>query len=135
MIKITKLGRDIAEAPRITVATSMPGGGFEGIEKIGLWYFGEVAMSPPVLFEHLAGTALVRFFDRAEMTIDDQPMVIDDLRYVHGRSEVMKGQARVSAVLLARPTFQAPQGPIPEPQWLSYLPQIYKQFLALRKTP
>lgn len=131
---IMKDGEEVASATklyRLDVGTSeldLP-----GVKLLRLVYFPTVKLTPPAIFEHLAGTGLNRFFDGCQMASTvGEPVPLGDLsdpfRYVHGKSEVMKGRHSVSAVLLANPELDSQ---IPEPQWLSYLPEIWKHFLAV----
>lgn len=104
-----------------------------GVKSLDLVYFPTIQLTPPTTFSHLAGSALAHFFDCCHMAssvAEDVPVGSESgpYRYVHGRSEVMKGKHSVSSVLLARPEFESS---IDEPQWLSYLPDIYKHFLAV----
>lgn len=125
-IKLTKNGREVATAPKVTASFNMKPdpGTLEGIEELGLWYFSKISMSPTAMFEHLAGTALKAFLDGCSLSDSEVEGDVGPLRYVHGRSEVMKGKHDVSAVWLARPTAKPWMS---EVQWLSYLPEIFKQ--------
>lgn len=132
---ITKDGTEVASATKIyglTVTTDKLD--LPGVSLLHLIYFPTVLLTPPTTFEHLAGTGLNRFFDRCRIQSTGDEMVIplgsmsEEFRYVHGRSEVMKGRHSVTAVLLAHPELEQP---ISEPQWLSYLPEIYKHFLSV----
>ncbi len=89
------------------------------------YYFPHVTMSPPALFEHLAGTALSEFFDRSDLVLRDG--TIRGLRYVHGKSEVMRGASRVGTILLVTPESVPNEAHL----WLTYLPAIYKKFLSI----
>lgn len=131
---IRKNGNDVATATRqYQLIVGVDKLDLPGVRTLHLVYFPELQLEPPVTFEHLAGTALAHFLDGCQMASsvgEDVPVgsESDPYRYVHGRSEVMKGKHYVSSVLLARPEFEQP---IPEVQWLSYLPEIYKHFLAV----
>jgi hypothetical protein len=128
-ITIWKDGRLIAEAPRCA-PTLLPGEkGWEGITNLQCYYFSKINLSPPILFEHLAGSALTKYLDRADLHLPaEEP--IQKLRYVHGRSEAMKGRCKVGAVLLAAPL---PEGGVTELAWMTYLPDIYKRFMAVHR--
>lgn len=111
------------------VETSFPGeAGWVGMSAVKCYFFGRVTLVPPVLFEHLAGTGLARFFNGTEIVVGGKEPV-RNLRYVHGRSEVMRGNHRISSVLLARPESWAA---VMDATWLSTLPAIYKKFLSMR---
>lgn len=138
-IKIYKDGRHIADADAmqkvITTTDKYP-----GIRTLFLWYFPTIKMTPPVVFEHLAGQALVRFLDRCSLLFQEQDddgnpvgdqQAVEFLRYVHGRSEVMKGQPKISAVLLARLDCIEPLHDIPMADWIGYMPAIYTHFLEV----
>lgn len=121
LIKLTKDKRLIAVAEKvISSATDHP-------HAHSLFYFYRVSLSPPVMFEHLAGKGLFGILDRCNLVIDDgkDKMVWHDLRYVHGRSEAMKGEHEVTSVLLA--AFR-PDTTISEAEWLTQLPKIYMNF-------
>lgn len=95
------------------------------VDRLSCYYFSAVRLASPVVFEHLAGRALSYFLDHCMLRFSDGE--VQDLRYIHGRSEVMKGRHKVGAVLLAGVT---PKEGLTEQAWLSYLPSIYKEFLA-----
>jgi len=125
-IVIRKDGQVMATARSCAQSEILGEEDWEGIYLIKCFFFNRVQMSPPILFEHLAGAALSRFFNGTEVLLDDG-VLEKDLRYVHGRSEVMRGKPEVTSVLLAR---SEPEGGVPDALWLSYLPEIYKKFLA-----
>lgn len=124
-ISIWKGGRKIADASDImTFPFDAP--------PAKLYYFQRIEMAPPVLFEHLAGTALVQFLDECSMLIKfsgEEPQSVDGLRYIHGRSEVMKGTPSISAVLLA-----AFETPVSRLELLPLQPRIYEKFLQIYNT-
>ncbi len=72
----------------------------------------------------MAGTALVQYLDHCNVSVLKNSVRIEDLRYVHGRAEVMKGRPNISTVLLVRVRPQPP-----EAQWLPSLPAVYEEFL------
>ena len=100
------------------------------IQRLDLWFFSSVVMSPPMMFEHLAGTGLSKFFDLCSLETvesnDKTPLVIGPLRYIHGRSEVMRGSSSITSVLLCRPVFD---NEISDSVWFTYLPTIWKKAL------
>jgi hypothetical protein len=53
-----------------------------------------------------------------------------DLRYIHGRSEVLKGEHDVTSVLLAQLRTDVK---MTDQDWLPKLPDLYKNFLASLK--
>jgi hypothetical protein len=121
-ISILKNGDEVATADRVAgVAFSKPI--WEGIKTLSCFYFNRLSLSPPVTFRHLAGEALIKFLDNTTLVIDDA--IHEPMRYVHGRSEVMKGKHEVTAVLLAKM-----EGFVEPLQWMSYLPDIYQRFMA-----
>ncbi len=100
-----------------------------------LFFFPRLSLSPPVMFEHMAGTGLGSFLDRCRLVITDTEDCPGDhdswpcLRYVHGRSEAMRGEHEVTSVLLALQC----QDPTPESDWIPQLTEIYQQFLSALK--
>jgi hypothetical protein len=104
--------------------------GFDPAHQFDLYYFPKVTMSPPLVFEHMSGRGLMSFFDLSSLTLagkDGSRELCTRLRYVHGRSEVMKGNPSITAVLLARPL----DSEVDQLTWLTFLPQIYKNFLSI----
>jgi hypothetical protein len=124
-IVIDKGGQIIATAKNYEATELLGDSAWEGICVIKCYFFHRVYLSPPVLFEHLAGTGLGKFLNDVKLFIEGE-LVAEDLRYVHGRSEVMRGNHTISSVLLARPE---PEGGVTDVAWLSYLPSIYRKFL------
>lgn len=124
-ITIWKNGDQVAHADHCGPIVLGDAGEWPGIEKLHCYYFSVLHLEPPVVFEHLSGRALTYFFDHCVIKFQDEE--VPDLRYVHGRSEVMKGRHKVSAVLLVRVQVAAP---LDDLLWLSYLPAIYKEFLG-----
>ena len=126
MMEFWQEGQLVATAPKTTAVFFLKRDKeLEDIKRLDLWYFSSVHMEPCMAFEHLAGTALSRFFDNCTLIVDAKQ--IGPLRYVHGRSEVMKGKHAVTSVLLCMPVFDQE---ISNSVWLSYLPKIYKKALA-----
>jgi len=121
-LTIEKAGRLIATANRFRYTDLQ--GEWEGAEQISCYYFTHISLSPPIMFEHLSGTGLGNFLNGTSL-LEDGNVVNTYLRYVHGKSEAMKGKHTVSAVLLARPD----PGNMVEIAWMTYLPSIYKKFL------
>ena len=104
-----------------------------GIEKVQLYTFKTIKLEHMIVFEHLAGTALSKWLNNSSLKVtlaDGTERQIDNLRYVHGRSEVMKGKQTISSVVLADPTFTSE---ISLSQWIAYLPTIYSQYLVVPK--
>lgn len=130
-VTIEKRGQLLATAKTCEVLDIPGEDAWEGICLIKCCFFGTVSLAPPVLFEHLAGTGLGKFFDGSEVLFDNEPLATY-LRYVHGRSEVMHGKPIISSVLLARPE---PEGGVTDTAWLTYLPEIYRKFLATHNLP
>jgi|WetSurSiteA1Bulk_404760.scaffolds.fasta_scaffold11402_3 hypothetical protein len=97
-----------------------------------LFYFHKISLNPPVMFEHLSGMSLSTFLDHSEVTIQtgEGKQVWSDLRYVHGRSEVMRGSHEVTSVLLAKlKDEKIPTNAGEETFWLTQLPDIYREFM------
>jgi hypothetical protein len=95
-------------------------------DELRLFFFPSIQLTPPVLFEHLAGKALGAFLEGSGLETDSEH--VEPLRYVHGRTETMRGTNKISSVLLAE--IRHPE-PVDEALWLSNLPTIYTKFLAL----
>lgn len=129
-IVIEQQGRHIADARDCRSVDLSGNGRWGGVESVRCYFFSRVTLAPPVLFEHLAGTGLSRFFEGSDLFIEDEPPELG-LRYVHGRSEAMRGRATISSVLLARP---APRD-LPMSSWVLHLPAIYKEFLGRERSP
>ena len=91
-----------------------------------LYFFHKISLSPPCVFIHLSGTGLMAFLDHCRIV--NEGSKIEDLRYMHGRSESLKGEIEVTSVLLAKL-----REPIPEPLWLEQLPEIYAEFVKTLK--
>jgi hypothetical protein len=108
---------------------------FDGVDSIKLYYFKRISLVPTVVFEHLSGGALAKWLNDCQMV--DIPLggplgpEAETLKYVHGRSEVMRGKTTISSVLLADLHFNRHMEPY---QWSAYLPEIYRKFLALGPT-
>jgi hypothetical protein len=125
MIELWKLKARVARAETINVRTELEAPDlYHGT--LELFYFNTITLAPVVAFEHIAGVALVGFLDRCSIHGDD--LVVPYLRYVHGKSEVMKGQPKISSVLLA----QQKTADIPDPEFAQMLPEIWYKFQALR---
>ena len=97
-----------------------------GVCDVKVHFFPIFTLSPPVMFEHLSGRGLAAFLDKGLLKPPDGEG--QNVRYVHGRSEVMRGNHRVSSVLLA----EVPeQDAFSETAWMINLPKIYKKFLQV----
>jgi hypothetical protein len=121
-ISILQNGAEVATADRVAHVV-FPKGLWPGVDMLDCYYFGRLSLSPPVTFRHLSGEALIKFLDNTTLVIED--VLHEPMRYVHGRSEVMKGKHEVTAVLLAKVT-----GSVDQMSWMSYMPEIYKRFMA-----
>jgi len=124
-IKITiwKGGEQVAHADHCGPIVLDMAGLWPNSGRLSCYYFSVLNLESPVVFEHLSGRALTHFLDRCSIRFIDQE--VEGLRYVHGRSEAMKGKHKVSAVLLVQI-----QDPPEELAWLAALPAIYKEFLS-----
>jgi len=100
-----------------------------GMKSIGLFYFRRLTLEPPVLFEHLSGVGLAAFLDHCDFKVigDGRTTIHEDLRYIHGRSEAMKGNPQVSAVVLAK---IEPAEDFNELKFRTQIPNIYRELLA-----
>lgn len=129
-IAIEQQGRHIADARDCRTVDISSNGRWGDVESVRCYFFSRVILSPPVLFEHMAGAGLSRFFEGSDVTIEDEPPE-RGLRYVHGRSEAMQGKTTISSVLLARPS---PED-VPLSSWVQHLPSIYREFLGRDRSP
>ena len=117
-----KGGRTVATAYRMREAVLRD----VVVEVMNLFFFPAIELPPPVLFEHLAGKALAAFLNGCGLEANGE--TYEPLRYVHGRTETMRGTNKISSVLLAK---LPPLEQVDEALWLSNLPTIYTRFLAL----
>lgn len=130
LVKISKDKRHVATANKMVWQKS------EHPLVSDLFFFHRLSLSPPVMFEHMAGAALIGFLDHCRLVIKDIEGCPEDheswpdLRYVHGRSEAMRGEHEVTSVLLA---LQRAEVEVPELEWAAQLPEIYRQFLVTLK--
>lgn len=125
-IELWKDGELVGEsvpAPEATGLVLEEGPKWPGTGDMACFYFPRLRLSPPVIWKVLAGTALGHFLDHCTLQRKAGHR-IEDLRYVHGRAETMKGKPTVSTVLLARVRTD-----LPNDRWLTYLPAIYQEFL------
>lgn len=118
-ISIWKDGRAVATAHTLRMKEMD-----SPVGHLHLFFFPTITLTPPVVFEHLAGRALGWFLDKCGLEFDDE--VHEPLRYVHGRTETMRGRYKVSSVLLAKG-----DGVSDDSKWLPALPDIYSKFLAI----
>ena len=129
-VSLWRAGRHLGNAPMVRTASVGP---YEkhGIQRVDLWFMPILKFDPPVLFEIIGGTAIGGILDRCglRMVVDDQVVDHDGLRYVHGQRENAPGRTNIKSVLLALPRFISDT--LPDPQWLSLLPKIYKDFSNL----
>jgi hypothetical protein len=104
---------------------------FPEVDKIDLYYFKTIQLKAYIVYEHMAGQALPYYLDGCDVLLTrpgDPDRLIDGARYVHGRSEVLRGKQTVSTVLLAKLRFVTP---VPAVSWSSNLPEIYKRYMLL----
>ena len=105
---------------------------FDGVDSIKLHYFKKISLVPTVTFEHLAGDSLSKWLNNCQIV--EVPLrgplgpEAETLKYVHGRSEVMRGRTTISSVLLADMHFTKS---MERCEWQCYLPEIYRMFMAL----
>jgi len=129
-LTLWKDGRAVATAKMMRTAI-LSGEASPVGDSLNLFFFPTIDLSPPVVFEHLAGKALSGFLEMCglEVKVRGEPAERHEpLRYVHGRTETMKGRHRVSSVLLAK--VMSPD-PVDMGLWVTSLPDIYTKFLAL----
>jgi hypothetical protein len=110
---------------------------FSGIERLDLYFFVKMMLTPSTLTYILNGRALGHYFDHCGLRIfpvpvpgsQGEPLLIDGLRYVHGNVPRPLVKNLIFSVLLALPTYKGGV-PIDNATFLSYLPEIYRRFLA-----
>lgn len=121
-IEIWKGDRHVAKAARMREATLIDDA-FEGVQSMHCLFFPRIKLHPPVVFEHLAGTALMHFLHLSEVRLisgEDIVERFDNLHYVHGRSEVAKGTPSITSVLLTKLKYhhEVPGYGVPLVQWV-----------------
>ena len=128
-VEIYKDGRLVAHAqPPVKVEIEAF---FAGVDSIRLNHFKRITLVPTVVFEHLAGTSLSNYLNDCQIVTPPQSPLgpeAETLKYVFGRSEVMRGKNTISSVLLADFHFTKTMA---KHEWFSYLPEIYKKFLSM----
>ena len=127
--EIWKDGRQVTTEVEVTKRLEL-NGRFDGVKSISLYYFNTIHLLPPIVYEHMAGQGLAHWLEGCELRGIDTMTVVHpskDLRYIHGRTEVLRGNPTVSTVLLAHPIFSKAESP---GQWVGYVPEIFKQFMA-----
>lgn len=100
----------------------------EGLPPLTAFSLPVVELERTKIFEHLNGRPLSSFFNGAGLRVffDDETDLIDPVFYIHGRSETMRGDTVVSAVILAR--FNCSGEELPKTRELvPQLPKIYKE--------
>lgn len=123
--KIWKGGRLIATASSARTASF----GWEGRHLYCL-FFPALTMDPPVVFEHLAGTALSKYLHGSMVACEEKDLLVFPMGYVHGRSEVMRGQPKISSVLLIKTAEMPTLLELTEGS-----AEIYQKFLEVVKDP
>jgi hypothetical protein len=123
--QIWKGGMQVTPACALTKEVTLSG--FEDVGDIQLYYFARIQLLPPLVFQHMCGRGLNTWFEESDLKKEDGTE-IKGLRYVHGRSEVMRGSASISAILLAK--FESVD-PKVLGKWMAYLPEIYRRFSLL----
>lgn len=117
---------DLTTALEASPAKELPGA------SIRLYYFQKISLEPIMVFQHLAGTPLRTWLDYCLLLEEVEGAVpTAPLRYVHGRSEVMKGKHFISTVLLAE---VGGVENVSEAAWMSAVPGIYKAFTVSLNT-
>ncbi|CAB4131321.1 hypothetical protein UFOVP276_173 [uncultured Caudovirales phage] len=104
---------------------------FPEADKIDLYYFKTIQLKSYIVYEHMAGRALSYYLDGSELLMEkpgEQSRLVTDLKFIHGRSEVMRGRQTVSSVLLAKLRFITPVASV---SWQINIPEIYKRYLLL----
>jgi len=124
MMTIMKEGELVSVAPTTEPKVLELDPRWPGVERLDCYYFPQLKLEPPVVWKVMAGAALGRFFDRCVLQISEDQDV--EVRYAHGRSEVMRGKPYISTVLLVH---VSQKEPISQEKWVSYLPAIYEEFM------
>ena len=124
-IEVFKEGRLVATAQEGIKTAAVSSTGFPDMDA---FIMPRVELDRTVLFEHMNGRPLSAFFNvcgiviqRGEDETDRQQL--EPLFYVHGRSEALRGNVTVTAVVLVK--FPAGQEPNPV-DLVPKLPAMYK---------
>jgi len=127
--RISKNGTDITkDCPLTRELVIEDEHSFPGVKSFRLFYFNKVFLQPVNVFKHMGGVGLINFFEGSALKLEDGTEV-KDLRYVHGRSEVLKGTPSITAVLLAKTETTRE---VPYDQLVCYLPELYRRFSAMK---
>jgi hypothetical protein len=121
-VQIWRDGVQVTPACTLTKEVTLPG--FEDVGNIQLYYFAKIQLLPPLVFQHMCGKGLATWLEESDLKKEDDSE-IKGLRYVHGRSEVMRGSTSISAILLAK--FESTDPKVLS-KWITYLPEIYRRF-------
>ena len=68
--------------------------------RVTFFYFPVLNLEPPILLRHISGSGLSTVLDGAKMVDGDK--VVPRLRYVHGKSEIYRGNVSITCVLFVR---------------------------------
>ena len=124
-VQLFKAGRLIATAREGVKTTYVSVDDLPNMNAISM---PRVELDRSVLFEHMNGRPLSAFFNGCGASIsrscdEEGPEQVEPLFYVHGRSEALKGQVTVTAVVLVK--FVVGEEPDPR-ELLPKLPEIYE---------
>lgn len=100
----------------------------EGLPPLTAFSLPVVELERTKVFEHLNGRPLSAFFNEAGLRVfvGEESDELEPVFYIHGRSETMRGNTTVSAVILAR--FNCPEEELPTTREVApQLPRIYKE--------
>ena len=100
----------------------------EGLPKLTLFSLPKTQLHRRFIFEHLHGRPLSEVFNGAGLRVitDEGVGEIEPLLFVHGRSESIRGNTTVNAVVLAYPHDEYDLK-----VFVSKVPEIYKRFTLL----
>ena len=124
-VEVFKAGKLVATAREGIKTAAVRFDGFPDMEAVSM---PRVELNRTVLFEHMNGRPLSAFFNGCGIVIqrgEDEKdwQQLEPLFYVHGRSEALRGNVTVTAVVLVK----FPTGQEPDPrELLPKLPAIYK---------
>lgn len=115
---------------KLTYRNNVPGPKGLDLPSVEVFYFKAIDLVPTVVFRHLCGVALNTWLDRCFLSDNENPnpTLVGPCRYVHGKSEVMKGRHLISAVLL---TLLPDNLSFSETQWQMSIPELYRNFLTV----
>jgi len=125
-VEIYKSGRMVAFAEQGIKTVSI---GMAGIPPMEAFSLPIVELDRRVVFEHMQGRPLSDFFDFSGARVEyaeAEEAELQPMFYVHGRSEALRGNMTVTAVVLIR--FDCPPDQVPSVREIRLnTPEIYRK--------